>query len=86
MIRRAKRAHTDIRDSTGWIKYIRDYIREDEGVCKVSECRPKPVTTLISLKDVNEHQRREKIHEWKNEQKACKWVRSPRRREWTEGS
>jgi translation initiation factor 2 subunit 1 len=28
----------------------------------------------LSLKDVNEHQRREKIHEWKNEQKAAKWV------------
>jgi len=23
---------------------------------------------------VNEHQRREKIHEWKNEQKAAKWI------------
>jgi len=28
----------------------------------------------LSLKDVNEHQRREKIHEWKNEQKAVKWI------------
>ncbi|HJJ86430.1 MAG TPA: translation initiation factor IF-2 subunit alpha, partial [Methanocorpusculum sp.] len=27
-----------------------------------------------SLKDVNEHQRREKIQDWKNEQKAHKWI------------
>ena len=28
----------------------------------------------LSLKDVNEHQRREKIREWKNESKARKWI------------
>ena len=28
----------------------------------------------LSLKDVNEHQRRAKIQEWKNEQKAAKWL------------
>ena len=28
----------------------------------------------LSLKDVNEHQRREKIQDWKNEQKAHKWI------------
>jgi translation initiation factor 2 subunit 1 len=28
----------------------------------------------LSLKDVNEHQRREKIREWKNESKAKKWL------------
>jgi translation initiation factor 2 subunit 1 len=26
------------------------------------------------LKDVNDHQRREKIREWKNESKARKWI------------
>jgi translation initiation factor 2 subunit 1 len=28
----------------------------------------------LSIKDVNEHQRKEKIQEWKNEQKADKWM------------
>ena len=28
----------------------------------------------LSLKDVNEHQRREKIQEWKADQKAWKWL------------
>ena len=59
----------------GWIKYIRDYIREGQKVvCKVLNVDPSRGHIDLSLKDVNEHQRREKIHEWKNEQKATKWV------------
>ncbi|MFW5638267.1 MAG: translation initiation factor IF-2 subunit alpha [Methanoculleus sp.] len=59
----------------GWIKYIRDYIREGQKVvCKVLGVDPGRGHIDLSLKDVNEHQRREKIHEWKNEQKAAKWV------------
>ncbi len=59
----------------GWIKYIRDYIREGQKVvCKVLGVDPNRGHIDLSLKDVNEHQRREKIHEWKNEQKAAKWV------------
>jgi translation initiation factor 2 subunit 1 len=59
----------------GWIKYIRDYVREGQKVvCKVLNVDPDRGHIDLSLKDVNEHQRREKIHEWKNEQKAAKWV------------
>ena len=59
----------------GWIKYIRDYIREGQKVvCKVLGVDPGRGHIDLSLKDVNEHQRREKIHEWKNEQKAEKWI------------
>ena len=59
----------------GWIKYIRDYIREGQKVvCKVLSVDPGRGHIDLSLKDVNEHQRREKIHEWKNEQKASKWI------------
>src|SRR5690606_13002087 len=59
----------------GWIKYIRDYIREGQKVvCKVLNVDPSRGHIDLSLKDVNEHQRREKIHEWKNEQKAAKWI------------
>lgn len=59
----------------GWIKYIRDYIREGQKVvCKVLGVDPGRGHIDLSLKDVNEHQRRDKIHEWKNEQKAAKWV------------
>ncbi|NYT05189.1 MAG: translation initiation factor IF-2 subunit alpha [Methanomicrobiales archaeon] len=59
----------------GWIKYIRDYVREGQKVvCKVLHVDKNRGHIDLSLKDVNEHQHREKIHEWKNEQKAHKWI------------
>jgi translation initiation factor 2 subunit 1 len=59
----------------GWIKYIRDFVREGQKVvCKVLHVNKDRGHIDLSLKDVNEHQRREKIHEWKNEQKAHKWI------------
>ncbi len=57
--------------ASGWIKYIRDYIREGQKVvCKVLKVDSDKGHIDLSLKAVNEHQRREKIQEWKNEQKA----------------
>jgi translation initiation factor 2 subunit 1 len=59
----------------GWIKHIRDFIREGQKVvCKVLHVDRSRGHIDLSLKDVNEHQRSEKIHEWKNEQKARKWI------------
>ncbi|NLV27666.1 MAG: translation initiation factor IF-2 subunit alpha [Methanomicrobiales archaeon] len=59
----------------GWIKYIRDHIREGQKVvCKVLNVDPGKGHIDLSLKDVNEHQRREKIRIWKNESKARKWI------------
>ncbi|QYZ78796.1 translation initiation factor IF-2 subunit alpha [Methanofollis formosanus] len=61
--------------ATGWVKYIRDFVREGQKVvCKVLSVDPKRGHIDLSLKDVNDHQRREKIQEWKNEQKAEKWI------------
>jgi translation initiation factor 2 subunit 1 len=59
--------------TTGWVKYIRDYVREGQKiVCKVQRVNPHKGHIDLSLRLVNEHQRREKIQEWKNEQKAEK--------------
>jgi translation initiation factor 2 subunit 1 len=59
--------------ATGWIKYIRDYIREGQKVvCKVLRVDPGKGHIDLTLKAVNEHQRREKIQQWKNAQKAEK--------------
>lgn len=61
--------------ATGWIKYIRDHIREGQKVvCKVLNVDTSRGHIDLSLKDVNEHQRRETIREWKNESKASKWI------------
>src|SRR5512138_2044200 len=61
--------------ASGWIKYIRDHIREGQKiVCKVLNVDRSRGHIDLSLKDVNEHQRREKIREWKNESKAKKWL------------
>jgi translation initiation factor 2 subunit 1 len=59
--------------TTGWVKYIRDYVREGQKiVCKVLRVNAHKGHIDLSLRLVNEHQKREKIQEWKNEQKAEK--------------
>jgi len=59
--------------ATGWIKYIRDYVREGQKlVCKVLRVDKSKGHVDLSFKAVNEHKRREKIQEWKNEQKGDK--------------
>ncbi len=63
-----------VRDvATGWVKYIRDFIREGQKiVCKVLGVDSQKGHIDLSLKSVNEHQKREKIQQWKNEKKAEK--------------
>ena len=59
--------------ATGWIKYIRDHIREGQKiVCKVLRVDPDRGHIDLSLKRVNDHQKRETIQVWKNEKKAEK--------------
>jgi translation initiation factor 2 subunit 1 len=59
----------------GWVKYVRDHVREGQKiVCKVLNVDSSRRHIDLSLKDVNEHQKRAKIQEWKSEQKATKWL------------
>ena len=69
-----KEGFVHVRDvATGWVKYIRDYIREGQKVvCKVLGVDTSKGHIDLSLKSVNEHQRREKIQQWKTETKAQK--------------
>ena len=61
--------------ASGWIKNVRDHVREGQTVvAKVLDVDEESQQIDLSLKDVNEHQRKEKIQEWKNEQKADKWM------------
>ena len=57
--------------ASGWVKYIRDHVREGQKVvCKVIKVDIGKGHVDLSLKQVNDHQRREKIQEWKNEARA----------------
>lgn len=59
--------------SSGWVKRIRDHVRElQRVVCKVLTVDKSRGHIDLSLKRVNEHQKRDKIQEWKNEVKAEK--------------
>ncbi len=59
--------------ATGWVKRIRNYVREKQKiVCKVLRVEASKKHIDLSLKRVNEHQKRDKIQEWKNNQKATK--------------
>ncbi len=61
--------------ASGWIKNIRDHVRIDQTVvCKVLEVDESSQQIDLSLKDVNNHQRKEAIQRWKNEQKADNWM------------
>ena len=59
--------------ATGWVKYIRDHIREGQKiVARVLRVDPTKSQVDLSLKRINDHQRREKIQSWKNEQRAVR--------------
>ncbi len=59
--------------ATGWIKHIKDFVRVNQRtVCKVLNVDNNRKHVDLSLKRVNEHQKREKIEEWKNDQKSEK--------------
>jgi translation initiation factor 2 subunit 1 len=69
-----KEGFIHVRDvATGWVKYIRDYVREGQKiVTKVLAIDKAKGHIDLSLKQVNEHQKRDKIQAWKNEKKAEK--------------
>ena len=59
--------------AAGWVKYVRDHVRENQKiVAKVISVDPNRGHVDLSLKRVNDHQRRETIASWKNESKADK--------------
>jgi Translation initiation factor 2, alpha subunit (eIF-2alpha) len=61
--------------ASGWIKDIREHVKKGQKVvCKVLSVNPKRGHIDLSIKDVNERQRKEKIMEWKNEMSAFKWL------------
>jgi translation initiation factor 2 subunit 1 len=61
--------------ASGWIKNVRDHVNEGQTVvCKVLDVDESSQQIDLSLKDVNDHQRSDKIQDWKNERKADNWM------------
>ena len=61
--------------ASGWIKNIRDHVAEGQTVvAKVLDVDRDAQQIDLSLKDVNDHQRKDTIQRWKNEQKADNWM------------
>jgi translation initiation factor 2 subunit 1 len=61
--------------ASGWIKNLRDHVNTGQiVVCKVHDVTESSEQIDLSIKDVNDHQRSDKIQEWKAEQKAEKWM------------
>ena len=59
--------------AAGWVKYIRDHVREGQKiVARVLRIDPAKNQIDLSLKRINDHQRREKVQAWKNEQRAMR--------------
>jgi translation initiation factor 2 subunit 1 len=59
--------------AAGWVKYIRDHVREGQKiVARVLRLDPAKGQIDLSLKRINDHQRREKVQAWKNEQRALR--------------
>ncbi len=59
--------------AAGWVKYIRDHVREGQKiVARVLRVDPGKNQIDLSLKRINDHQRREKVQAWKNEQRAVR--------------
>ncbi len=62
--------------SSGWVKRIQDHIQEGEKrVCKVLRVDKGKGHIDLSLKQVNDHQKREKLQAWKNQKKADKLLK-----------
>jgi translation initiation factor 2 subunit 1 len=61
--------------ASGWIKNVRDHVNPDQRVvAKVLDVDRSAQQIDLSLKDVNDHQRKDTIQDWKNEQKADNWM------------
>lgn len=57
--------------ASGWIKNIRRFVREGQRlVCKVMPSRRDGSSLKLSLKPVSEERRRDRLQQWKNEQRA----------------
>jgi len=59
--------------ASGWVKYIRDFVREGQMiVAKVTKVKKGSKIIDASVRQVSGHRKKEKVRSWKNEQRASK--------------
>ena len=57
--------------ASGWVKNIKTFVRDGQRlICKVLRTRKDGSSLELSLKSVSEERRRERLQEWKNEQRS----------------
>ena len=57
--------------ASGWVKNIKSFVRDGQRlICKVMRTRKDGSSLELSLKSVSEERRRERLQEWKNEQRS----------------
>ena len=57
--------------ASGWVKNIRNFVRDGQRlICKVMRTKKDGSSLELSLKSVSEERRRDRLQEWKNEQRS----------------
>ena len=57
--------------ASGWVKNIRTFVRDGQRlICKVMRTKKDGSSLELSLKSVSEERRRDRLQEWKNEQRS----------------
>jgi translation initiation factor 2 subunit 1 len=57
--------------ASGWVKNIRSFVRDGQRlICKVMRTKKDGSSLELSLKSVSEERRRDRLQEWKNEQRS----------------
>ncbi|MGB2018224.1 MAG: translation initiation factor IF-2 subunit alpha [Candidatus Poseidoniaceae archaeon] len=57
--------------ASGWVRNIRAFVREGQRlICKITGMRRDGTSYELSLKSVSEERRRDRLQQWKNEQRA----------------
>ena len=62
--------------ASGWVKNIRSFVRDGQRlICKVMRTKKDGSSLELSLKSVSEERRRDRLQEWKNEQRSLQLVK-----------
>ena len=62
--------------ASGWVKNIRTFVRDGQRlICKVMRTKKDGSSLELSLKSVSEERRRDRLQEWKNEQRSIQLLK-----------